>query len=103
VRSEEAKAVSEYLASKGFSPQELSEILDHRQLAVAREAWLYRKAASAKAGLLQKKVSAAPRVVRPGVKGDPGQAAVQNRAALREKLRRSGSPQDAVSLLEGLL
>ena len=103
VRQEEAKAVSEYLASKGFSQEELSEILDHRSLAVARDAWLYRRLTSSKAGLLQKKVGSAPKVVRPGVKPDPGQAAIESRAGLRDKLARSGSLHDAASLMESLL
>jgi hypothetical protein len=103
VRQEEAKAVSAYLTTEGFSQEELSEILDHRSLAVARKAWLYEKLTSSKAGLLQKKVGSAPKVVRPGVKADPGQASIESRAGLREKLARSGSLHDAASLMESLL
>lgn len=103
VRGEEARGVSEFLAREGFAPKELSEITDHRYLAIARKAWLYEKLTSSRAGLLQKKVREAPKMLRPGVKADPGQASIENRASLRAKLSRTGRPQDAVALLESIL
>jgi hypothetical protein len=94
----EKREIWEYARSIGFTDEELSQIYDHRAVAVLRKAWLYdrglQKAREAKSGVQK------PQTPPPGARS---KAAVTRVKQARERLRQSGSIEDAAVIFESLL
>ena len=94
----EKREIWEYAKSIGFTDDELSQIYDHRAVAVLRKAWLYdrglQKAREAKSGVQK------PQTPPPGAKS---KAAVTRVKQARERLRQTGSIEDAAVIFESLL
>lgn len=91
-----AEAATEY----DFQPQEVINTLDHRMLIVLRDALEYRKLQKAKPAV-EKKIAKAPKVVKPGTPQSKADRAKADQDALRKKLKRTGSVDDAVAYLLG--
>lgn len=96
----EAKsALAQFLASEGFSPDEIGSIMDHRMVSVAWKAAQYDKLKAAKPQV-NKRVADVPKVV----KNKPAPN-VQNkqRQDLRAKLKATGDGNIAAKLIESML
>lgn len=65
IRSKEDAAIQTDLTSRGFNPQEVNNLSDHRLLLLARDAMLYRQSQAGK-DTTAKAVRAAPRIIKPG-------------------------------------
>ena len=81
----------------GFDPQEIAAITDSRVLRVLHDAIQYRAAQGGKEQAIKKAKAKPKRVVKPGAK-----KMASNRDSTRQarsKLKRSGSIQDAMSLI----
>ncbi len=91
-----------YLQEAGFNEQEMTQLVDHRQVLVVRDAMRYRDLQKAKAPML-KKLKGVPKVVKPGAKPEKGDVARSRGAANLQRLKKSGSREDAAKLLEGIL
>jgi hypothetical protein len=85
----------------GFSDQELSSIVDARQLKILHDAMKYRELQASKPGV-QNKVSQAKPVVKPGAK-DGKTAQTANVKQTREALRKTGRSEHAAKLIENML
>lgn len=96
-RSEEQGAIRDYLKGLGYNDQEIAQAYDHRLILMARDAMQYRKMRQAKP-TIEKKVTKAPRVVKPGAKKDKAQLAAERNEALNRRLKKSGSVEDAAAL-----
>jgi hypothetical protein len=84
----------------GFAPEEVSNVLDHRVLLVLKDAAAFRKMQSAKA-VVEKKVAEAPKpVVKPGSVARRGELSAKDVEAARNRLRATGSDDDAVRWLQ---
>lgn len=94
VAAKERQMIAKTLKDSGYSNEELNNLFDHRAVILARKAALYDQL-MAKTQTVKPKVQAAPQIQKPGVKTNPKQAEDQ---ALRQKLRKSGSLDDAVNL-----
>ena len=97
-RTEEQKAISEYLMTNGYRPEELSNLADHRALLLAHKAMMYDRM-EAQGKVIEKKVKKLPKMLKSGVKPN---SAGRKKAALKDKmarLKRSGSVDDAAALL----
>jgi hypothetical protein len=100
--SKERDAIKADLVKRGYTPEEISGISDHKAVVLAREAMLYRQM-MAKANIAAKKMQTTPeRVIRSGVasEGNPGRA--DRNAAMRD-LAKSGSTEDAARVFATLL
>lgn len=96
-RSAEQREVAQFLLSKGYSPDDLNDLTDHRAVILARDAMLWNKAQQAR----QKQVNAPvqpPKVVKPGTSNPTNVKQTQSQQALA-KLRKSGRDDDAVAYL----
>lgn len=81
----------------GFDPQEIAAITDHRALRVLHDAIQYRAAQGGKEQAIKKAKAKPKRTVKPGAKKTASNRDSQRQA--RSKLKRSGSIQDAMSLI----
>ncbi len=97
-----ANRVRDSLSSAGFSEQEVATVVDSRMLIVAHKAMLYDDLQKAKPGTA-KKLKGLPKVQKPGVKPEKGDAQRQKTAVKVQRLQRSGSRRDfAASILDDL-
>ena len=92
--SAEVKAVTDL---HGFDEAELAQSTDHRILLMARDAVRYRKQQSAKPA--DKRVPQRPKAIKPGAAPAAGAAKADETAAVRAKLRKTGSLDDFAALL----
>lgn len=100
----EQQQLKEYLASAGFSPEEIAQVQDHRGVLMAREAMLYRKMVAEQKSLAEKKVAAAPpRVIKPGVSQERGSSQINQSAMARLKASGGRDSQSAAQALKSLL
>lgn len=81
----------------GFDPQEIAAITDHRVLRVLHDAIQFRAAQGGKEQAIKKAKAKPKRTVKPGAKKTASNQNSQRQA--RSKLKRSGSIQDAMSLI----
>jgi len=99
-KAAEAKAaLAQFLQDEGFSANEISGILDHRMVSVAWKAAQYDKLKAAKPQV-NKRVADAPKVVKGK---QPVNVKADERAQLREKLRKTGDQHLAAKLIESML
>lgn len=84
--------------SYGFSAEEVAQIADHRMLLVLRDAAAYRKLKEAQPAVTKKVAQAAP-ALKAGSKPDRNEASQAARQQQHERLKKTGSIEDAVALL----
>ena len=84
----------------GFSAEEMAGMVDHRMFKVLNDAMKYRKLQADKPKVT-KKVSKAPQKLKAGSKPQKGDASKVARQKQMDRLKKSGSVDDAVNLLLG--
>ena len=100
--TEVKKMVREFAKSIGFSDQELATAYDSRAVQVLYMAAQYAKLQSQKPQVT-KKVSEAPKMLRPGNAATQKVAADETVKKAHSQLRKSGKVSDAAALFERLL
>ena len=92
-----AQNIRSHAREYGFTEQELASVVDPRMVKLMHDAYQFKNATQA--NLTAKKVSTAPRVIKPGAATGGN---IQKNVAVKsqaEKLKRSGSLEDAAGLL----
>jgi hypothetical protein len=97
-RQELTKNLREYATGQGFSPEEISSLIDHRSLIVLMKAQKYD--AMQNTDVKSKKLKNKPKVVRAGSPKDRKSGDKAKRTAQMKRLQQSGHVDDAVSLFE---
>lgn len=97
---ETQKAVRDVGKEYGFSDEELSQVIDPRHVKVLHDAMQWRKLQSNPTA--NKKVTAAPPVVKPGSKDTKAAQGSQSRQ-LHEQLKKTGKDEYARQLIERML
>lgn len=99
------KALSEmapvFEEAYGITKQELGDVVDHRQLLIARDAYQWQKLQKQKPAVLNK-VKAAPKLVRPGTTRTAADSQAARLAQQRSQVRKTGSTKDTAALLKSL-
>lgn len=95
VQTKEVKDMYTYIESMGMSPDELSQIIDHRFWVIARQGMKFQQLQKA-GSVVKKQVKAAPKTVK---SGKPTKRIQREVDAAGSKLRKSGGVDDAVALL----
>ncbi len=91
-----------YLGDKGFNPEEMRDLLDHRMFMVLRDALAFKK--TTKLGKsIAKKIAKVPKVRKPGVQRSAKETTRDKRTRLSNRLRKSGNRQDGVGLVYDIL
>ena len=100
VRSKEISEMSSALQEAyGVTDAELKARTDHREVLIMRDAWKWQQLQKSKPAIVNK-VKAAPKLLKPGT---PQSREAQNQLQVkadRDRLRKSGSIQDAKALLK---
>lgn len=92
------QAVAKYLMDQGFTKDDVSNASDHRMIVIARKAMLFDKGQN-KAEVIQKKVAAIPKVLKPGAVKSTDQVKRESLERARAQAQRTGSVDDALALL----
>jgi hypothetical protein len=93
---QEKVQIADYLMRQGFTPTDLSNLLDHRQVLMARKAMLYDQTRG-QADAAKKRVAVVPKVMKPGAPKAQEQIASDRINALKAKMEKSGSFDDALA------
>ena len=101
-RNSDQAEIKSYLKSMGFNDQDMSAIVDHRQVRIIRNAMLYEKSTK-QASLAQKKVVKLPPVLRPGAQPNKADVKRERSKEFKDKLRKTGHVRDAAKALEALI
>jgi hypothetical protein len=88
--------IADYLIRQGFTQGDLSNLIDHRQVLMARKAMLYDQSRG-QVDTAKKRVAKVPRIMRPGAPKPTEQLASEKLHALKSRLEKSGSIEDAVA------
>jgi hypothetical protein len=96
------KDIKDFARSIGFSEQELSQVYDHRAVLALYKAMQYDKLMKGKPAA-QKKVSEAPKSLRPGVAGQRVDKDTEVAKKLSKQLKSTGRPRDAAKIFERFL
>jgi len=97
-----SKSVREYGLGEGFTNEELSTLTDHRSMIMLRKAMMYDKIQRSQPA--RKKVKAdTPKYVKSGVAKSKGDVSAKKRADKTKQLRKSGSVDDAASMIYDML
>lgn len=86
----------------GITEAELKGLRDHREILVLRDAWKWQQLQKAKPAIVNK-VKAAPKLLKPGTTQSKAAQDGLMLKADRDRLRKTGSVQDAKSVLKRLL
>ena len=100
-RQEITKTLREYATGQGFSPEEISSLIDHRSLIVLMKAQKYD--AMQNTDVKSKKLKNKPKVVRAGTERGKKSGAKAKRTAQMKRLRQSGHVDDASILFEDFI
>jgi len=97
-RQELTKNLREYATGQGFSPEEISSLIDHRSLIVLMKAQKYD--AMQNSDVKSKKLKNKPSVIRAGTERSKKSGDKVKRTAQMKRLKQSGKVQDASALFE---
>ena len=95
-----AKSVTEFAISKGYTQEELSQLVDHRSILVLMQAKAYEDLTRKQTEVRKKKVKNKPKVVRTKAKKDKSDKAQAVRAERMKRLAQTGHVTDAAGLFE---
>jgi len=98
-----AKSLSEFALGKGYTQEELSQLVDHRSILVLMQAKAYEDMTRKQHEVRAKKVKNKPKVVSTKAKRAKSEANVGKRKEKMKRLQSTGKVDDAASLLEDLL
>ena len=99
--SQVKQAVKNYAVGKGFTENELNNLIDARSVEVLHKAMLYENLLKAK--ISNKKTKVVPKMQKPGVGTLKSEVSSDKVKAQRARLRKSGHISDASSLIESLM
>ena len=97
-----AKTISEFALSKGYSQEELSQLVDHRSILVLMQAKAYEDMTRKQHEVRAKKVKNKPNVIKTKAKRAKGEASTSKRKEKMKRLQTTGHVDDAASLLEDM-
>jgi len=97
-----AKTVSEFALTKGYTQEELSQLVDHRSILVLMQAKAYEDMTRKQHEVRAKKVKNKPNVVKTKAKRGKEEASTSKRREKMKRLQSTGHVDDAASLLEDL-
>jgi hypothetical protein len=98
-----AKSITEFALTKGYTQEELSQLVDHRSILVLMQAKAYEDMTRKQHEVRAKKVKNKPKVVKTKAKREKAEVSQGKRKAKLKRLQKTGHVDDAVTLLEDLL
>ena len=103
IRQKQGTQIAEYLVTMGYSPEEISDLKDHRLILLGRAALGLAGPSKRKLALAQKKIDKVQNLVKPGngqTRRAQGKTAFTKKAQdAQARLKKSGSTEDAAAAL----
>lgn len=98
-RATAQREVADFLVSSGYSPDELSDLIDHRAVLIAHKAAMWDRAQAVKQKQV-KQESTPPKAVKPGNANTPTTPPAQKKADdLAKRAKRTGNVDDVAAYL----
>ena len=98
-----SKAVGEYALARGYTQEELNQLVDHRSIIMLMKAKAYEDIQQKHTAVRSKKVRNKPKVVRSKAKKDKVSDSKRTRTAKIGRLKESGHVDDAADLIFDML
>ena len=95
-----AKTVSEFALTKGYTQEELNQLVDHRSILVLMQAKAYEDMQKKQNTVRSKKVKNKPKVIRGKAKTEKTSSDSVKRKKQLKRLQQTGRAEDAASLFE---
>ena len=95
-----AKSIGEFAISRGYTQEELNQLVDHRSILVLMEAKAFADMQGKQLKARAKKVKNKPKVVRSSAKKEKADVSKVARTKQMKRLQETGRVQDAASLFE---
>ena len=95
-----AKTVSEFALTKGYTQEELNQLVDHRSILVLMQAKAYEDMQKKQTTVRSKKVKNKPKVIRGKAKTEKTSSDSVKRKKQLKRLQQTGRAEDAASLFE---
>jgi hypothetical protein len=95
-----AKTVSEFALTKGYTQEELNQLVDHRSILVLMQAKAYEDMQKKQNTVRSKKVKNKPKVIRGKAKTEKTSSDSVKRKKQMKRLQQTGRAEDAASLFE---
>jgi hypothetical protein len=95
-----AKSIGEFAISRGYTQEELNQLVDHRSILVLMEAKAFADMQGKQLKARAKKVKNKPKVVRSSAKKEKADISKVARTKQMKRLHETGRVQDAASLFE---
>jgi hypothetical protein len=92
----EKEKLASYALRSGFTSQDLDNLLDHRQVIILRKAMLYDESRG-QVDTAKKRVVTVPKIMKPGAPKPREQLASEKLEALKAKMQKTGSLDDALA------
>ena len=102
-RKEIANEIKSFALSKGYSQEELSQLVDHRSILVLMQAKAWEDDQRRVKGIKAKKIKNKPKVVKSGKGVEKTDTDKKKRSAQMKRLRGTGHIDDASALLEDFI
>ena len=98
-----SKAVGEYALARGYTQEELNQLVDHRSIIMLMKAKAYEDIQQKQTSVRSKKVKNKPKVVRSKAKKDKASTSKRTRTAKIGRLKETGHVDDAADLIFDML
>jgi len=98
-----SKAVGEYALSRGYTQEELNQLVDHRSIIMLMKAKAYEDIQQKQTAVRSKKVKNKPKVIRSKAKKDKVSDSKRTRTAKIGRLKDTGRVDDAADLIFDML
>ena len=98
-----SKAVGEYALARGYTQEELNQLVDHRSIIMLMKAKAYEDIQQKQTAVRSKKVRNKPKVLRSKAKKDKASTSKRTRTAKIGRLKESGHIDDAADLIFDML
>lgn len=95
-----AKSLTEFALTKGYTQEELSQLVDHRSILVLMQAKAYEDMSRKQTEVRKKQVKNKPKVVKTKAKKDKADSEKSKRTDQMKRLQQTGRVDDAASLFE---
>jgi hypothetical protein len=98
-----SKAVGEYALARGYTQEELNQLVDHRSIIMLMKAKAYEDIQQKQTAVRSKKVRNKPKVLRSKAKKDKASTSKRTRIAKIGRLKETGHVDDAADLIFDML
>jgi len=103
VATQERTGIRDTLLESGFADEEIAQIYDARVMPLVRDAWLYRQQKAKREALRPAAPKKGPKPAAPRAASSPAESKQKSIRSQRQRLRQTGSVDDAAAILANMI